>query len=416
MERSAAAILLLVALAGCLGTPSSTTDAPADASADGTWDRPLPDEIVGLRHVTSVPDVEPGASGLWVDGRWAYVSGFDSQAFHVVDLADPTRPAVAGTLEGPSTTDAHHLVVDGRDIVVSSSNGGGLRVLDVTDRSDPRLVDTVDVFAHNVGVLPNASLAYVADSQGRGSTNEIVDVADPDDARVVATFGERGCHDVAFHVHDGRRLMTCPALDATEIWDVTDDPLDPERVAVLRNPFISAPGAVPGRPDLVPGPFDDIGPGGHHWATAARGGDLLIVGSEFTGAIAPGCGVHAEAGGRSVSDTLGALWFYDATDPADPELMGWFKMPVPEDNAWNRDWMYPSCTSHFGEVVESRDKVVVAWYHAGVALIDFSDPADPTLVDRFQRDSAAWDARLAGRYVVTGDPGRGSDILELTGR
>lgn len=414
MHRSAAAVVLVVALAGCLGTPSSTADAPGDASADEAWDRSLPDEITGIRHVTAVPDVEPGASGLWVDGRWAYVSGFDSQAFHVVDLADPTRPTVAGTLEGPVTTDAHPLVVDGRDIVASSSNGGGLRVIDVTDRSDPRLVDTVETFAHNVGVLEGTSLVFVADSQGRGATNEIVDVADPDDAEIVATFGDRGCHDVAFHVIDDRRLLTCPALDATEIWDVTDDPLDPDRIAVLRNPFISASGAVADRPDL-PGPADEIGPGGHHWATMARDGDLLIVGSEFTGAVAPGCGVHAEAGGRSVSDTLGALWFYDTTDPSDPQLLGWFKMPVPEDNAWNREWMYPSCTSHFGEVVEGRDKVVVGWFHAGVALVDFSDPSNPTLVDRFQRDSVAWDARLAGRYVVTGDAGRGSDILELTG-
>lgn len=415
--RIALIAVLAVALSGCLAsTPSDpAAQGPTPVPAPDRAAPALPETITGLDHIGKVPDVEPGASGLWIQDGWAYVSGFSSNAFHVVDLSDPTSATVVGTLEGPMTRDAAHLEVGDRELVVASADGDGLHVIDVTDKADPWLVRTLDLGSHNVAVLPDSTLVYNSDSLGKGSTNEILDFADPEAPEVVATFGDRGCHDIEFHLGEDASYLYCPGVSATEIWEITDDPLDPKLVATIHNPLISAPGAVPGRPDVLAGPLDELGPGAHHWATPARDGDLLIVGDEFTGAIAPGCGLHAEPAGRSLSDPLGALWFYDTSDPADPQLRGWIKMTAPADNTWNREWIYPSCTAHFGEVIEGRDKVVAAWFHAGTVLVDFADPSNPVVVDRFQEDSAVWDARLHGRYIVTGDSGRGSDVLELVG-
>jgi hypothetical protein len=74
----------------------------------------------------------------------------------------------------------------------------------------------------------------------------------------------------------------------------------------------------------------------------------------------------------------------------------------------------PNCTAHFGTVVPGEDKIAIAWYTAGVLLIDFSDVENPVILDQFQADGInTWNARVWNGYVFTGDLGRGMDVLKL---
>lgn len=100
-----------------------------------------------------------GVHRIWyVGGRWAYVSalldGFSDYIFLTIDLADPTKPQVAGRWwlpgmhqaagETPSWPDdrryaLHHAIVHG-DTAYGCWRDGGLTVLDVQDRQQPRLL------------------------------------------------------------------------------------------------------------------------------------------------------------------------------------------------------------------------------------------------------------------------------------
>lgn len=360
------------------------------------------DGYTGLDHVASLPEIGAGA-GIRIDGDHAYVPSYDEERFSVVDLTDPENATVVGTADtgGRDVAVVHH--DDGRTTALVADNGD-FELVDVTDPASPTPVATHPAAAHNVAVKPGTELAYVSTSSGDGGEIPVVDVSDPADPVTVAHVGDRGCHDLEFHQRNGSDRMVCAGVGATQIWNVSD-PLDPTLVAEVTNPLISAGG-------FAGAPLEVLTPGLHHWATTARDGELLIIGDEYMGALGDACAAHAEAAGRSVSGPLGALWFYDLSDEDDPKLRGWFSPDQPATNG------IPGirCTAHFGEVIDGTDQLVTAWYRAGVLLVDFSDPSNPILVDRFADGTETWDARLTGDgYVVTGDLDRGSDVLELTG-
>ncbi|HJQ93231.1 MAG TPA: hypothetical protein VJ874_02975, partial [Candidatus Thermoplasmatota archaeon] len=142
------------------------------------------------------------------------------------------------------------------------------------------------------------------------------------------------------------------------------------------------------------------------------------------------CFVYDETTGTSTP--LGALWFFDISDPADPQMLSWISPPlvapvaptVPESPATGpsvagqlANGAYstvPNCTAHFGQVVPGEDKIVLGWYTAGVLLIDFSDPSNPVILDQYQPEGVnTWSARISNGYVFTGDMSRGMEVLRL---
>ena len=137
-----------------------------------------------------------------------------------------------------------------------------------------------------------------------------------------------------------------------------------------------------------------------------------------------------------LSTPFGALWFYDLSDEAAPQLVSWISPPtiapdlnpaVPDPTTIDptdpnsllnpvRPYTagFPNCTAHFGSLVPGEDKLVMSWYSAGVLLIDFSDLATPFILDQYQSDPTnPWDARIHGGWVFTGDIARGMDVLRL---
>lgn len=421
--------------------------------SERTFAPPSEEPYDGLQAVRDVDGVEGAAGVAWLQESQdlALVSDYRGGGIQLANAS--TGEVVAERSWLPSGYARDVTQVDEDTAVLAWDSG--FQYFRIGDESLSPL-DWSDVDAHNVESHPDEWLLYVSNADGEGATNRIVVANDGYNPEALATFGDHGCHDTTIRTSPTQPdRLYCAAIGETQIWDI-EDPADPQLVTRVRNPAVSAQGMTPTNLEASP-VRPDLGPGVHHWATSAYGGDLLIVGDEHAGALAPGCAAHAEAQGRSASTTAGALWFYDVTDEQNPRLLGWFSPdPAYGDEVQNtdpRDVDPPDartvvengtgggpsglvqagagfafdgldealrtsspyrCTSHFGDVLEDRGQLVIGWYTAGVLLVDFSDPRNPTLVDRYDQGTNAWDARVNDDgQVFVGDLDSGATVLEL---
>ncbi|HEX2066529.1 MAG TPA: hypothetical protein VHI93_06935, partial [Candidatus Thermoplasmatota archaeon] len=149
------------------------------------------------------------------------------------------------------------------------------------------------------------------------------------------------------------------------------------------------------------------------------------------GSTPPGCVASVNVPGLgAVSVPVGATWFYDISDEANPELLGWYspgagsntyvrgqpRMPTPSDPDGG-NLHSASCTTHHGRIVpdrEGRDLLAMSYYGNGVILLDFTGIQAGTLpkvVGQFAQDSNTWETAYYGGYLFTGDLARGMDII-----
>ena len=123
-----------------------------------------------------------------------------------------------------------------------------------------------------------------------------------------------------------------------------------------------------------------------------------------------GCDFYLDAGeAGTFSGPIGNLWFYDITDPQDPDLRGHVS-----PSATDADDGTGSCTAHFGKVIGDTDYLVMAFYTAGLTLVDFSDLSNPRIVERLDQDGDIWDVWFHQGYLFTGDMVRGMDVIALS--
>jgi hypothetical protein len=141
------------------------------------------------RQIGFMPVKGDGLHRLWyVGGRWAYASalldGFSDYILITIDMADPTKPQMAGRFWLPGMNLAagetphwplakgryglHHGIVHG-DTAYCSWRDGCLVVVDVSDRTAPKMI-THKVWAppygggtHNALPLPDRNLLVVVD-------------------------------------------------------------------------------------------------------------------------------------------------------------------------------------------------------------------------------------------------------------
>jgi hypothetical protein len=141
------------------------------------------------RQIGFLPIEGRGLHRIWyVGGRWAYASalfdGFTDYILITIDMADPTKPRIAGRYWLPGMNHAagekanwpvergryglHHAIVDG-DIAYCSWRDACLVVVDVADRSNPKLITHQRWFppigggTHNALPLPDRDLLIVLD-------------------------------------------------------------------------------------------------------------------------------------------------------------------------------------------------------------------------------------------------------------
>ncbi len=373
------------------------------------WYRPagraLPAAIEGIEAVTHVEGTSTGG-GIAVFGPLAFIGHRVDGPLQVIDISDPRSPVQLGEAAEVPVRDADPIhYPDGRLVVVTTAGSGEQYVTDVSDPAAPSLLAAVstDHGNHNIAVVPGTPVVYNSGSNG---VIDIVDYSDPEDPVEGSFDNGQGCHDITFHIDNeaGRYRAYCAGYGQTQIWDIAD-PLDPQMVK--RIPY---PGMEQGLPLVGDATVPDSGAvfplSFSHLAMVDHDASVLIVGDETGGGAINGCDFYAEAMGGSLSGPVGNLWFYDISDEAQPELLGHVSPSY-------TDAVGGSCTAHFGRLVEDTGLLVMGFYAAGVVLVDFTDPSEPLIRDRFDTEGSIWDVWYHQGYLFTGDMSRGMDVLEL---
>lgn len=395
------AVLTLPAFAGCIQDPA--VDAAADASDGATIASallaPVPDTITGLAAAATV---EFGAGNdLAFHGDHVFVATHNN-GMHVVNAADPANPVEVAVIDC-SGKDIGVIDLGDRVIATISSQGddgcpdaapsGGIRLVDVTDPATPIVMGQVPLtygsHTHtpygNTGLIYNSAYNLAANPMASPMDHhrsEIVNVSDPENPFVETEFmfpetsSSIGCHDILAEPERNRAI--CGGISETMIWDTTD-PLAPVIVSTIHNPALTI----------------------HHSAATARDGTLLILGDEWAGVLAPGCHPVSTA-------PTGAIWFYDISDAASPQVLGFVPPPAGDPGT--------VCTAHNFNVIEGHDMLVSGFYTGGTLLIDFTDPANPVVVDQEKpTGTSSWASYYYRGAIFSGDGGRGLDVYLLEG-
>ncbi len=471
MRRAIALLVLLVAapLAGCIGT-EDTTDDPNQANnvdagpltdvinrdpqkaahpsfgfptinaptqnltgeVPAWWTPPaaveVPDTITGLAHETRIADEEERGAGIAIFGSLAIVPGFIDPT-SIYDISDPKNPTHLADLEEPPARDVDTLAFpDGRLFAAFATDAGVVPIFNLTDPTDPEKVATIepDRGSHNLGFVPGTPILYNSASLGGGDGSQvpgqgqegtvIYDLSDPANPEMVTDF-ENGysCHDISFFIEpsEGTYRAYCAGLQMTQIWDI-QDPRDPEVIVdvPVHHGVAGAPSAGVGSVMFS------------HLAMTNRDGTILIVGDENGGGVAPACDAHVEGAGMSASGPTGNLWFYDVSDEEDPQLLGWISPTAhytenpPHDDRLTEIGgaaVPAGCTAHFGHLLPEDGKLAMAFYGAGVLIIDFSDPQNPIITEQWTDNANLWDVWYYQGYLFTGDLARGMDVFTLEG-
>ncbi|MBW3619171.1 MAG: hypothetical protein KY461_02920 [Actinobacteria bacterium] len=291
------------------------------------------------------------------------------------------------------------------DAGVSGGDVGSFLV-DVNDPTAPVAVAFVpfEGGSHNQTVHPDGTHLYNSRSDSAGVL-EIADITDLDAVRFTTLdIGRDDSHDITFRA-DGERAYSA-ALDHSVIID-TVDPSNPRIVADIVDPAVTL----------------------HHQADPVRIGDrdFLVINDELAGAagneFCPGGGLHV----------------YDITDEANPEKVGAFFIPeaTVAEGARTGAGGAITCTSHVFRMYEEEELLTIAWFGAGVRVVDLSGLGDTPPVSagvlgetltpgmreigfwRDPVDSDAWAAKVfefdedGSAYIFSNDQTRGLDIFRF---
>lgn len=384
------AALLIAALGGPAGAQ------PTDDHSDNV-------KLVSSVDLAGTTDVEftkDGYAVLTVNG-----SG-PSAGLWVVDVRDPLHPKTVGHL--PCAGSGYDVGL-WRNVAVmsidaasgnSSTEGGcnkkgtegqeGIRLVDVSNRRKPKEIKFVvtQCGSHTNLVVPRGKKAYVYVQSYPASTSgacpsahgiiSVVDITKPAKAKVVSTPSTApavGCHDGA--VVGNLAYMAC--LSEGQVWDISD----PTQPAILAH--------INDVPDAI-----------WHSTDTSNNGKIAIYGFESFQGGPFACNTASQA-------PLGALWFYDVSDPTAPVQLGSFVPPRT---------ITGTCTAHNFTVIPgiARDALVTAWYAAGFMVVDFTDPSAPTEFGYYlPAGTSTWDAKWYRGRAFVGDSGRGLDVYEVSG-
>jgi hypothetical protein len=282
------------------------------------------------------------------------------------------------SVDSPSSNSRQSATCNNTPTTDSANSVGkeGLRIVDISDPRAPRQIGFVETEcgSHTQTLIPGATTSYIyvqsypltpesvctelSHPEGEFSVVKVPN-ANPAAARVVAvpdvlpatvTPDTVGCHDTG--VLPAKDLAVASCLGAWALLDISN-PVRPKTLSTVQNAAIEL----------------------DHSAQLTWDGKYAVIGDEHAGA--------AGGGGCSPSQAspVGAMWFYNITDPSKPVLEGSYSLPrvPPVDTAEEVDRF--RCTTHNYMVVPMRDQnryvAVSPYYSGGLSVVDFTDPSAP---------------------------------------
>ncbi len=349
--------------------------------------RPVPGTPSGMRENQRIDTPDGGSTGMAAYGHLLF-AGPPAGPLGIVLLTGEDGPIMVAQADAPARDVGVIPYPDGRLIAVTTGGAGGpLFAVDVTNPYAPALLATVENVrgSHNVAVVPGTPIVYSVEGTGRraaltdlsnpppplgepyGAT-DIMDFSRPEEPVLVGTW-KNGvtCHAIEFLIRPDLDLFRayCAGVDTTQVWDIRNA-TNPTLILDLGWPTLGQDG----QEGVIPATFS-------HWAEPNHDGTVLLLGDESGGGFAGGCDASLDAGGQNANGPLGNVWFYDLADEANPVLRG--HVGASADSAVGK-----ACTAHFGDVLGDLPFAAVAFYNAGVLLIDFTNLEAPHVVDQWR--------------------------------
>jgi hypothetical protein len=342
----------------------------------------------------------------------------DVQVFRQADLPGRTFATYTSDTYGDGTSTCYREAAAlGFDVRKADGTGrNGTFIVEVTDPLRPRTVSFVPFAqgSHNMTVHPSGEWLYNSNSDLITSVTpaieytDIRDPARPGATREIALPTRPGLgtesHDITFNA-DGSRAYSA-ALSQGVILDTTD-PGNPSIVTSFLNPAINV------WHQADPFSLTDA---------AGREREYLVVEDEFAGASGTG------------QCPNGGVWFYEVTGALErnPALVGYFNI---DEVRATENAVDGTCTAHVFDVHQREQLMTIAWYNAGVRVLDLSGLTGITVggtpvtgggveevgFARFP-GSDTWAAktprinpRTGDFFVFANDINRGLDVWEFAG-
>ncbi|MFP5351757.1 MAG: LVIVD repeat-containing protein [Actinomycetota bacterium] len=307
----------------------------------------------------------PGSQGdVSVVGTYVFVS-IDAPASNNVENSVCNNTKSTGFVEAEKST--------GRE---------GIRVVDYSDPKQPKQVAFIATKcgSHTHTLVPDGDTTYmyiesypisqVADCNAAAGHGAVSILKFPTNDPSKITFDKFfdvtqtplpndtpiGCHDL--QAWPEKDIVIAACITEAQVWDIKD-PSNPVILSRITNPDVQI----------------------WHSAAFTWDGKYAIISDEYGGAA---------GGGGCTGDkdsTVGAMWFYDVTDPKNPELAGHYSLPrvPPADSADEANRF--RCTTHIYTILPMKDPskyiAVSSFYSGGISVVDFSDPADPQEIGHY---------------------------------
>lgn len=316
--------------------------------------------------------------GIEVVGDFAYMIGPE---IHVVDISDPTAPALINTVNFNGTT--RTLASFPGFLLVTDFDS--LKVYDLSTPEAPALVDSLFVNSPASGHIEIVgNLAFFP-------TNEalyLVDFTTPDDLSILSNVDVPSARGV--RVTGSHAVVVGNFNQGVVVLDVSD-PANPTPVGslFLQNLYV-----------------EDVQLFGDFAIAGTVIGQLLTL--DISDPTAPV--FRRITSGRGTTDKMfsdgttlyvnqreGGLRVVDASDPLDLQEISTFATPAA-----------------IGRAQRQGDHLFLAAGEGGVRVLDISAPSQPTEVATYQTGGEAYDLRLVGNTAFVADGTGGFLSLDIT--
>ena len=253
------------------------------------------------------------------------------EGVRIVDYANPKQPKQVGFIATKCGAHTQTLVPDGDTTYMY------VQSYPVSQAAD------CNAAAGHGGV---SIISFPTNDPSKAKLEGILDVTPtplPNDAPI-------GCHDL--QAWPEKDIVIAACITEAQVWDISN-PAKPEILSRITNPDVQI----------------------WHSAAFTWDGKYAIISDEYGGAA---------GGGGCTGDkdsTVGAMWFYDITDRANPVLKGNYSLPRIPPNDDEQEAQRFRCTTHLYTILpmkdESRYIAIGSYYSGGLSMVDFTDPANP---------------------------------------
>jgi len=355
-----------------------------------------PKNPIEIGYLTNADAEFNTPGGIYVSGKYAYVTSEDNNSMSIIDISDPANPVEVSYINddfngGPASymSSPRAVHVAGKYAYVACNYDDGLTIIDISNPSNPVEVGNINnaeepTMARLVDVYISGKYAYVVGSDSNGMT--IIDISDPTDPVYTGHVNDSEFGGTATTLENPRNVyvqgdfayVASYADQGLSIINISD-PTNPTEVGQINS-------STEGTATALDGAWDVHVSGKYAYVTSSWDNSTSIINiSDPTNPTEVGVITDSEYGGGTASTLRGASRIQ----------------------------------------VSGKYAYVTAYYDSGISVIDISDPTDPVevghITDSFGggEGTLLWRASgifISGKYLyVTAANDHGFSIFEVAG-